>query len=421
MLYLPLMNKHTFHSILEKTWLDRLLVLLPALLLASLFTAISHDYDYNSRLVMMRYLLFAYSGLFAFILPYISFPDPDKNLYQLGNVNSKDLLKSYLVTHRPVWGIGVMLLIVVSLADSRGGGEFTSQLALLVYSILFFTGIYFFAAYRYIIIGKDSQEWQEGERGRQISAQLADVAKYPIDPGSIPSLINSILISLLGMFGVVTGAIFFGFAGQPGELLIALLLFVYGLNRFYSLVEIGDRCYYQTNAFFSEFFGLASGPGSGREPLKVDQLWWIPARWKPNSWGLMLQMDRKLPAGRYIAVGHLFIWVIAYQDAGKFVMLSSWAVFAILHHGLLFLTATGSIAPKWWLRTLDKPIHWIASRIWIQVRWLLPMMLSMTVMKWFFELFTWQDLGWIAILYMFSGAMIATIVSFRHENIWAKE
>lgn len=419
---MPPMIKQTFHSIHKKSWPDRLLVLLPALLLASLFTAISHDYEYNNRLVMMRYLLFAYSGLFAFILPYISFPDPDKNLYQLGNVNSRDLLKSYLVNHRPVWGVCVLLLIVVALADSRGiTGEFISQLTLLVYSILFFTGIYLFASYRYIKIGKDSQEWQEGERGRQISLQLADLAKYPVDPGSIPSLINSILISLLGMLGVVTGALFFGFAGPPGELLIAFLFFLFGMNRFYSLKEIGDRCYYQTNAFFSEFFGLASGPGSGREPLKVDQLWWIPGRWKPNSWGLMLQMDRKLPAGRYIAVGHLFIWVIAYQDAGRFVMLSSWALFAILHHGLLFLTATSSIAPKWWLRIIDKPLHWIASRIWVQARWLLPIMLSMTVMKWIFELFTWQDLGWVAMLYVFSGAVIATIVSFRHENIWAKE
>lgn len=419
MLYLPPMNNYTLYSIRKKSWPDRLLVILPAILLASFFAAISHEYDYNSRLVMMRYLLFAFSGLFAFILPYISFPDPNNNLYQLGNLESKDLLKTYISKHRTVWGICILLLIVVSLVDSRGiTDEFISQLVLLVYGILFLSGVYLFAAFRYIKTGKDSQQWQEGERGKQIRLQFADVAKYPIDPGSIPSLINSVLISLFGMLCVVAGALLFGFAGRIGELFIAFLLFIYGLNRFYSLQETTDRYYYHTNAFFSEFFGVASGPGSGREPLKVDQLWWIPARWKPNSWGLMLQMDRKLPAGRYIAVGHLFIWVLAYQDAGKFVMLSSWALFAMLHHGLLFLTATRSIAPKWWLRTLDKPIHWTTSRFWIQARWLVPIMLSMAVMKWFFGLFAWPDFGWIALIYLLSGTIIAAIISFRHEKLW---
>ncbi len=419
LLYLPPMNEPAGKSIRKKSWPNLLLVLLPALLLAALFIAIAHAYDYGGRLVMMRYLLFAFSGLFAFILPYLSFPDPDSKLFQLGNLSGRELVTCYLLRHRPVWGIGGLLLLVTALADSRGlTDEFASQLLLLVYSVLFLAGIYLYAAYRYLKIGKDSQEWQEGERGMQVRSQLADVAKYPIDPGSIPSLINSVLISLIGMLAVVAGAMAYGFAGQAGEIALAAGLFLFGVNRYLSVQKEADRFYYQTNAFFSEFFGVASGPEAGREPLKVDQLWWIPTPWKAHSWGLMLQMDRKLPSGRYIAVGHLFIWVLAYQDAGATVMLAAWALFAVLHHGFLLLTATQSIAPKWWLRKLDRPLHWILGRFWVQVRWLLPMMLSMLVMTWFFGLFDWADLGRIAILYLFTGGLISAIISFRHERHW---
>jgi hypothetical protein len=283
LLYLPPMKEPAGKSIRKTSWPNLLLILLPALLLAALFIAIAHDYDYGGRLVMMRYLLFAFSGLFAFILPYISFPDPDSKLFQLGNMSGRELLSGYLLRHRPVWGIGGLLLLVTALADSRGPtDEFASQLLLLVYSVLFLTGIYLYAAYRYLKTGKDSQEWQEGERGMKVRSQLADVAKYPIDPGSIPSLINSVLISLIGMLAVVAGAMAYGLAGQAGEVALAAGLFLFGINRYRSVQKEADRFYYQTNAFFSEFFGVAPGPDAGRSPLRPR--WSCRARrWPPSG------------------------------------------------------------------------------------------------------------------------------------------
>jgi hypothetical protein len=421
MLYLPLMMITDGITIQKKAWADRLLVVLPALLLLTLFVAIAHGHDLDSRLVMMRYLLFALSGLFAFILPYISFPDPGSRLYQLGNIKAKKLSRFYLIRHRPVWSICLLILIAVALADSRGvTDEYTSQLLLAFYGLLFFAGIYLYAAYRYLKIGKDSQEWQEGLRGLHLRKRLAEIAKYPVDPGSIPSLINSVVISLIGMLGVVAGAMLYGFFGQGAELLFSAGMFLFGFYKYRSLEGTADRLFYQANAFFNEFFGVSAGPGSDREPLKVDQLWWIPGRWKANSWGLMLQMDRKIPAGRYIAVGHLFVWVIAYQDAGRSAMFAAWLLFALLHHGFLMLTATQAIAPKWWLRTLDKPVHWMIGRFWIQVRWLLPMTLSMMLMKWLFGVMTWEDLSLVFAVYLLAGALISAIISFRYERYWAQ-
>lgn len=406
-------------SIKNRSWADRALVILPAMILAALFITITHDYGKDERLVAMRYLLFVMTGIIAFILPYISFPDSGSKLFQLANYSPSRLLKEYVNRHQVIWGTGFVLIFVTAMGASRGlSFDFRDELLLLLYGILFLSGIYLYAAYRYLKIGKDSQEWQEGERGRKVRIQFAAMAKYPIDPGSIPSLISSVLIAVTGMMAVVIGAMAYGAADVWGELGIALLLFLFGLNRYIAFRNEADRFFYQTNAFFSEFFGVAFGPDAGREPLKVKQLWWIPSRWKARGWGLLLQMDRKLPAGRFIAVGHLFIWVLAYQDTSEIILLIIWGVFAALHHGLLLLTASPEIAPKWWLRQLDKPAHWVLSRFWIQVRWLLPLMLSMSVMKLFFGFFEWSDLGVTALLYFVTGGVVAMIISIRYERHW---
>jgi len=413
------MKTHTEKKIRNKSWVDSALVIIPAVILAGLFITITHDYNIDERLVAMRYLLFAVAGIIAFILPYISFPDPGSKLFQVANYSPSRLLWEYIYRHQAVWGTGFVLITVTAVADSRGlTYVFGEQLLLLLYGMLFIAGIYLYASYRYLKIGKDSQAWQEGDRGRKVRIQFAEIVKYPIDPGSIPSLISSVLIAVTGMMAVVIGAMAYGLAGMWGEIGIALLLFLFGLNRNMAARKEADRFFYQTNAFFSEFFGVASGPGAGREPLKVEQLWWIPSRWKARGWGLMLQMDRKLPAGRFIAVGHLFIWVLAFQDTSETVLLISWGIFAALHHGLLLLTANPAIAPKWWLRQLDKPAHWVLSRFWIQVRWLLPLMFSMSIMKLFFALFEWTDLGLIALIYLTAGAAVALIISIRYERHW---
>ncbi|MEX1062219.1 MAG: hypothetical protein WEC12_01335 [Balneolaceae bacterium] len=407
-------------SIRSKTWSDRLVVFFPALILIVLFVSVVHDYSLERRLVMMRYLLFVLSGILAFILPYISFPDSASRLFQLANLPSGRLIKEYIGRHRVVWGTGAMLIVVTALADERGlTADFPGQLMLLGYGILFLAGIYLYASCCYLKIGKNSQEWQEGEKGRNIRRQLAEIAKYPIDPGSIPSLISSVKIALLGMMAVVAGALAFGAGGPAGEFMAALLLFLFGLNRIYAVRRYADRFFYQTQAFFSEFFGVAGGPDSEQEPLKAEQLWWIPPRWKVHGWALMLQMDRKMPSGRFVAAGHLFIWILAYQDAGSALMLISWILFGILHHGLLLLTASPDIAPKWWLRNLDSPGNWSAVRLCIQVRWLLPLMLSMSIMKGLFSLFNWTDLGLTAGIYLLAGAVISLLISYRYERRWA--
>lgn len=395
--------------------------LIPAVLLAFLFLSMVYSAGTGGRTVVMRYFLFGFTGLVAFILPYVSFPEKQNSLIRLLNLPPCQMFRLYIERHRMIWGISALLVFVMALGGNPGEllDEIAGRLLLLLYGFLFVTGIYAYAASVYLKVGSDSQEWNEGSKGLRTRRQFAEYGKYPLDPGSVPSLLASVKIALAGMMGVVIGAMGYGMAGIAGELAVALLVCLSGGISAAKLAGQTDRYFYHTNAFFSEFFGTGPGHTSEREPLQVRQLWWIPARWRTHSWALMLELDRRLPAGRILALGHLFIWVLAYQRPDEIVLLISWTLFAALHHALLIVTTDEHLAPRWWLRHLDRSIHWSLTRFWMQVRWMLPLAVSMTVMKGIFGVFTWPEIGWVLLLYLLSGVIAAFLTSLNHERRWS--
>lgn len=403
----------------KTTTLNRFLFYAPLLLAAILFAAMVSGTESEERIVVMRYFLFGFSGLAAFILPYISFPDRRIALIQIVNLSSSSILKLYLKRHSLVWGTGLVLVLIIAAGNPMVALPDPFQAAMMALCGAFIlAGVYLFAAARYLKSGTDSQQWKEGGRGAKTKKWLADVGKYPVDPGSVPSLLNSVIISLFGMLGVVAAAAAGGYIGIAGEALVALILFLFGVRSIRALRATADHYYYHTNAFFYEFFGEGRGGEGDREPIRVGQLWWIPGRWKAHSWALMLELDRRIPSGRLIGIGHLFVWVLAYQRLAEPVLVVVWILFALLHHSLLIFTTQEALAPRWWLRHLDRAGHWAATRFWIQVRWLLPLLVSIILMKSMFGIFSWPEIWLVAVVYLASGALFALVAGALHERKW---
>lgn len=404
----------------KQSLFNRVLLTVLALLLGGLFFSMFSESDSRERMFALRLTLFALSGIIAFILPYLSFPDRHSGQFQILNLAPSVIHEAYFRTHRAFLMIVCIVLLMVTLGDIRGlFGIESVQLVQFLYSCLFTSGLYMLAAADYLKIGSKSQQWREGDGGGVSRPWLGEITQAQVAPGSVPSLIISVKIAVIGMMGVVTGAWLSSFFGFPGELSVAILLFAVGIWKFIILRQQADRYYYQTNAFFGEFFGTGSSSDLGREALAVRQLWWIPKRWKAHSWALMLELDRRIPSGRIIAVGHLFLWIMAYQGQNSVDMLYLWAGFAVCHHALLLFTASESLAPIWWLRHLDSGLHWVLSRFWAQVRWVFPVAVGMGVMKVLFGYFTWAAIGWVCLLYLVSGALISLILSLQHERRWA--
>lgn len=362
----------------------------------------------EENLQTVRYLLFAWVALLAWILPYISFPDPEIALWQLLNRPSSWFHTHLLSRHRYLIGGASLLLLATAMDGESGWNVGWPTLRTVIYSLLFAFGIWFMAATDLIRIGARSQFWQESERGREIALRVAAIAKYPIDSGSIPSLLSTIRLTLIGMGGVVAGAWMSLTMGPAGELAVAMGVFAIGAFRYGRVRGEAAPTYYRTHAFFSEFFTPPKERNDGERELEPDQLWWVPGHLRIHAWGLLVQLDRTLPAGRVLLVGHLLIWLLAYSGADGGQLWVFWSGFALLHQAWQLPTGTEGLVPGWLRRSLATPWQWTQIRFWMQIRWLLPLLASAGVMQWLFARYPVRALVWMAIFYL--GASLLTAI-----------
>lgn len=375
------------------------------------------DYQMDARVVTLRYLLFTLSGFIAFITPYLLFPDKYTPMLQLANISGRSMagyiLRKIARTQWPIF----LLLIVLVLGDLNTPGSSISQkVILLLFALMLYSGLLLMSVARYVKSGPDSQFWQESERGREMRKKFADYFKYPLDPGTIPSMINTLLIAGTGMIAVVAGAWLSGSAGMLGEPAAGLIVLVAGIIMFSGLMKNPERSFYPTNAFYGEFFGSGTGDESVVERRKVEQLWWVPAGIRHHVWQFLQQTDRRLPAGRVIAAGHIFVWFIAYQRPGEGFITALWVFFALSHQLLVLVTLQPSMSPGWLLRWIAPARTWFASRFWMQLRWLVPLLVSINLQAFIFGYPGLNDQIAIIAVYLISAAAFSAVGVLHLRN-----
>ncbi len=403
---LPVHKKINRNSILLKA-VSILLIALIGFLMAG-------DSTLNEKLLSIRMMLYLGSGLVAFAIPYILFPDRNITIYQLGNSSPDELRNHIWKRCKTIWLMILWLLFVVVFTDIRSPfGQLTDKVLIFIYGTSFFTGLLYYSISRYFQIGRHSQEWQEGKKGAEIRKKMADLAKFPLDPGSIPSLLNTIVITAGGMLLVVTGAFVSGNFGITGETAVGLIILTGGYISWKMTNREADVHFYATNAFYREFFGTDIKGDEQFQPLAVNQLWWVPPVIRVHVWALITQLDRKLPTGRIIAIGHFIVWIVAYQRPGEDVLTGAWVLFIIAHSILLLPTSDRAIMPQWWQQLLDKPAVWMSVRFWMQLRWILPLLLSCNVMYLFFGTPDFGLQAWFVLLYLAVHLVISALITYR--------
>lgn len=374
--------------------------------------------DLTDKTVSLHYLLLFLTALFSFATPYLLFPDSNSRLIQLANY-SGTLLRSYLIHRwiRWVWPLFLLMLVMMSVDLLSFHCFLVEKLFTLFSGILFLIALSLFSNERYLKSGEKSRYWKESEKGQRLRKIVADLLKYPIDPGSIPTLLNTILILTTGSAVLLIGFVLNQSAGSYAELLWMLLVTA-GIFIRSGRSETYLRAYYSGNAFFAEFFGsnLRRGgvEGQGRE---VHQLWWVPVTLKPHVWQFLIQLDRQIPAGRVVAAGHALIWFAAYQrpDAGSLLFL--WALFALMHHFFLFFTLREEMSPRWLHRWLAGQTVWYFSRVWVQLRWILPLLVSMNLQRFLFGIPSLSDQLLILLIYL-AGSLLIPLTGIRKQNLF---
>lgn len=422
-IFVPLnkLNDLSLHSKIIKRSLPGTIAAAAAVIIGGLYWT-GMEPIRESVLTQRMFLLFM-SGLAAFITPFLLFPDKRTGLLQLGNISGRTMNRYILSRSGKLFYLPLLLVFAFCF------GEINSPLADLKLKAQYFLqgaitllGLWLLATGRYLNSGESSQFWKESEKGRLLRKQAAEYLKYPVDPGSLPSLLNTILITFAGMFTVAVGAALSQSGGVWMELIPATILLIIGFASFQKAVKNPEARFYRTNAFFSEFFGETVSGAEARVPVTVNQLWWVPARIKSTVWAMLLQLDRKLPAGRLILAGHLLVWIISYQRPGTEVMLTVWMLFALIHHSILFISLSEEFAPNWWRKWAASGLNWMISRFWMQFRWILMLAASMWVNGFVFGHTGLPELIFVTAVYTLSALFFSIALSlflrFRKTDIY---
>ncbi len=319
----------------------------------------------GERMVMIRYLNFVLCGFFAFIIPHVRFPDRKRFLLQSLNLSPAALLRYTASSLAPVFVLfSVMLGLLAFFDPGNPLSQLESKAVTFLSGWLLMFGIGLMAVVRYISIGAVSQEWQEGRRGAGFLNALRNTGQpASMPPGSFPSLLTTISVAGGGMLLVVAGAWLAGVTGKASlEMIPGAILVLYAGIRIGGIKAVFDRLFYHTNAFYAELFLNPKAVQEGREPLRHDALYWVPARWKPAAWFSLLQLDRKQPIGRLLVTGHLILWTLFYAGLSDGII-STYITLLILGKTLLsYLLVTRPFAPLLFQYRLLAPSDWIVVR-----------------------------------------------------------
>ncbi|MDG5766079.1 hypothetical protein QA596_01285 [Balneolales bacterium ANBcel1] len=354
----------------------RVTSLMPGFMLLLALGWMGHDLPLEERIVLFRYLAMAFAGVMAFITPHLLFPDADKTLILQLNLSPRKLFLHHCVKLRPLWGFAMAALLLTAFGDAVSPAADTARkLQLLGTGALALSAIMLYALYRFVTIGGLSQRWHEGKIGRRAFDSMEKIGKgSPVSAGMYPTFISTILVTFAGMMIVVI-------ASAIPHPLLAILPYAafagYAGTQLYRAGRRYDRLYYQSDAFYDELFtNPSTGLRDSREPARYEAIYWVPGRWRPAVWSQLIQLDRKRPMGRIIALLTFTYWLLIWLGVPES-WHALWLVFWVMAKNLLAWPASDRrISPPmfhWWMMP---PRDWVIVRFFMQVRWTLALFLT---------------------------------------------
>ncbi len=398
----------------------RITALVPGLVLLSALLWLSHDLVLEDRIVLFRYLAMAFAACMAFITPHLLFPDGDKTLILQINPSPRRLFLHHLVKLRGIWLYGLAAAAVIAFGDSAAPGQdFHDKTRLFGTAIIALTAIMLYALYRFVTIGASSQRWNEGKAGRRLFETLDSVGKStPADAGMFPTFLSTILVTFAGMMSVVLSAaiphavlavlpfvLFLGFAG-------------YRLGR---EVRSYDRLYYQSDAFYDELFtNPATGTKESRQPATYESIYWVPERWRAAVWTQIVQLDRKRPMGRIIALLTFTYWLLIWLGT-PVTWHAGWLLFWIIAKNMLaWPVSVSAVSPPlfhWWMMPSG---DWMIARFFLQIRWTLALLLTVSTAALFSDSVSWSAVWMWTLVDMAVSAISAWLLTRNNEFAFRK-
>ena len=398
----------------------RITAVVPALVMLLALGWLGHDLALTERTVLFRYMAMAFAGIMAFITPHQLFPDGDKTLILQLNLSPRHLFLHHLAKLRPLWLFAIAALFIITFGEpAQPWARFDEKMRLFGTGIISLTAIMLYALYRFVTIGHRSQRWSEGKIGRQMFVSLEKIGKSsPVGAGMYPTFISTIMVTFVGMMVVVATAAI----PYPQLAAVPFLLFGgYASYRLSQLVPGYDRLYYQSDAFYDELFtNPSTGLKESREPVTYDAIYWVPHRWRAAVWTQVIQLDRKRPIGRIIALLTFTYWLLIWLGVPE-TWFAGWLVFWVLSKNMLaWPSSHRRISPPvfhWWMMS---PANWMIARFFLQIRWTLTLFLTVGTAALFSGAVTWTDVWFWTLFDVAISAITAWLLTLSNEYAFQK-
>lgn len=337
----------------------------------------------ETRITLLRYWTLLAAGVYAVAVPHVLLPDAGVPMLQRLNRSPRGLLRHQL----RAWGGVVAAFAVPGLALAfYDPGRFGDDLAIKslhwAANLLVVLGVGLYSFGRYVNIGPASQAWQEGKKGRRYRTLKAHSMGgiFAVPDGLVPAITATARVFGVGLL-VLAASAYVGLGLTPALAWApGLLLLGWAAGTLRRLQPSYDRAFYATNAFYSEIFRRTGGVHvADREPIPYRAVYWAPRRWKPSVWASLLQLDRKLPLGRFLVPWAIGLALLFIEDAAADVVTVYLMLFMAAKNGASYLLVTRPFAPFPFRAARQRPADWVATRFFVNLRWTLPLLISLLI------------------------------------------
>lgn len=349
--------------------------------------------DLALRVGLLRTWSLFSAGAFATMLPHVLLPDDRLPLYQLLNRSPAQLLGDQLGRWSAVLLLFAAPAAVLAFYDPGGWmRDGAAKTLMLGQNLLAIVGMSGYSLARYMAMGATLQDWHEGRAGQRYRTMKGETGVgFDLPPGLVPTLFATARIMMVAFTVVIVAAVLRTSVGAMTALLPGLVLSASVGLQLLRRRSAFDRAYYSTNAVYGELLGGGDGYAEAREPVTMAALYWVPSRWRPATWANLRQLDRVLPLGRFVVLGHLLLWVLAARGMGAPIIAGYLLLFIIAQNGACALLVRRRAAPSGFQLAMQSVFDWVMTRFFVNLRWTLPFGLSLTVIALFDAGFGFRD------------------------------
>ncbi len=350
------------------------------------------------RITLLRYWTLLAAGVYAVAVPHVLLPAAGVPMLHRLNRSPRGLLWHQL----RAWGVVVAAfaapgLVLAFYDQGRFGDDLAIKSLHLAANLLVVLGVGLYSFGRYVNIGPASQAWQEGKKGRSYRSlkEHSTGGVFAVPDGLVPAITATARVFGVGLLALAASAYAsIGLAWAPG-----LLLLGWSAVVLWRLLPVYDRAFYATNAFYSEIFRRTGGVHvTDREPIPFRAVYWAPPRWKPSVWAALLQLDRKLPLGRFLVPWAIGLALLFIEDAAADMVAVYLVLFMAFKNGVSYLLVTRPFAPFPFRVMRQRPADWVATRFFVNLRWTLPLLIGLLIIAVLDPALTAVEaLGWTAL------------------------